>query len=274
MRVPTVRVQSATLLAAALALATVPLAPGLAAQSATKPRLSEEIRTVLEKDGPEAADRRFKEIFPEHKDEWEVDFEGLAKLGMEVMQSGDMAAGQTVLGMIAVVQQDLLTSSGMTIPAEAEQPGKVATTNNSATSNKSVTGSNSATANAAGAVATVSERAQGRGPDLGPARDDLERFIGEYGDDPLRRLFVTVSCDGHLVSGATWGDASNWWLRSVSDSDFTYSDQFTSVEMSFAVGPDGQATTMTHNQLDLLPATLERHELREGWEECVVPPWG
>ena len=44
--------------------------------------------------------------------------------------------------------------------------------------------------------------------------------------------------------------------------------------MTFEVGPDGEAISMTHDQAELLPTVLERHPLREEWQDCVVPPWG
>jgi hypothetical protein len=222
------------------------------AQSTTKPLLSEEIRSVLEQDGPAAAQRRFDEIFPDQQDQWEVDPNGLAALAAGYMQSGNMAAGQAIMTMVGTVTQHMVANAGANPGAASRVPSPRATQSR---------------------AATPSRASSGRGPDLGPARDDLERFVGEYGDDPNRRLFVTVSCEGHLVSGATWGDASNWWLRSESDTDFTYSDSFTSLKMSFEVGSDGQATALTHD-LDYLPSRLERHPLRDDWKECVRPPWG
>ncbi len=235
-----------------LAVAFPCAARALQAQSATKPLLSEEIHRVLENEGTVAAERRFAEIFPDQRDEWEVDAEGLAVLATGYMQGGNMAAGQAVMTMLAAVTQHMVAGGGANLPA---------------------TPSASAPRETASRAAAPSSPSAGRGPDLGPARDDLERFVGEYGDDPNRRLFVTVGCGGHLVSGATWGDASNWWLRSESDTEFTYADSFTSLEMSFEVGSDGQATALIHD-LDYLPSRLGRHPLRDDWRECVRPPWG
>jgi hypothetical protein len=128
------------------------------------------------------------------------------------------------------------------------------------------------------------ERERARGPVPSPVRDDppgrtdLERFIGVYGDpnqsDERRRLFVTESCDGRMVVGAMWGDASNWWMTSVGDTEFEMSDQFRSLSLLFAVGADGNATAM-HHDLDNLPNPLTKvGPLPEGYGDCVQDPRG
>ena len=53
---------------------------------------------------------------------------------------------------------------------------------------------------------------------------DLERFTGLYSDpeesNENRKLWVMVSCDGQLVSGALWGDVAPWWMKSEGDNVF------------------------------------------------------
>lgn len=111
-----------------------------------------------------------------------------------------------------------------------------------------------------------------------PPRTDLARFAGVYGDpnqtDLRRRLFVTESCNGRLVVGGMSGDASNWWMTSVGDTEFEMSDQFRSLSLVFSVGPDGNATGM-HHDLEALPNPLTRlGPLPEGWGACVEDPRG
>jgi hypothetical protein len=112
---------------------------------------------------------------------------------------------------------------------------------------------------------------------LGEPRDDLERFAGIYGDpdrDPPRDLFVAVRCDGYLVVGATWGDAQDWYLRSLSDLDFeaeAFGGQ--KIRFGFTVGADGRAAGLTHS-LDYLGTPLPyRTSLAEyGWpSDCIEP---
>lgn len=61
---------------------------------------------------------------------------------------------------------------------------------------------------------------------LGEARDDLDRFYGLYSvpDRPDRRLFVAKAVSpnpdrpipsGHMMIGAMWGDAANWYMKSL-----------------------------------------------------------
>lgn len=239
------------------------LAPPLRAQDALKPLLSEEIRGVMERDGPEAAERRFHEIFPTEKDAWEVDIQGLAALGTGFMQKGDMAAAETVLTMVASITQETMAAGGLGLPTP---PRSTASGSSRGTGNASASANASANASA---TATTS-----RGPDLGPARTDLARFVGEYGDDPMRRLWIAVGCTGHLVGGTTWGDASPWWLTSLGDTQFSYSDQWQSVEISFETESDGEAVAMQHN-VEGLSGRLSRVPLREEWgKECITPPWG
>jgi hypothetical protein len=104
-------------------------------------------------------------------------------------------------------------------------------------------------------------------------RSDLTRFQGVYGVRPQsatpRNLFVTQSCSGQLVAGAMWGDASNWWMTPVSDTEFEMSSSFMSVHLEFEVGPDGAATALRHD-VDGLPSPLTRlGPLPDEWGECV-----
>lgn len=59
----------------------------------------------------------------------------------------------------------------------------------------------------------------------GPARSDLDRFVGLY---------------------------------SVSDLAFEYADSWTQIRMDFQAGSDGSATGMTHDREDILPSPLTR----------------
>lgn len=223
------------------------------AQNTDRPLLSEEIRTVLKADGAAAAERRFNEIFPAENDEYQIDVKGLADLAQEYMMAGDYESGQAVAAMIARISQEMMTSSGMmpTVHSEATSAAR-----------EQRERENSEASNRAAPV-----------HDYGPARDDLARFAGVYGDpdqpDSSRKLFVTESCDGYLVAGAMWGDASNWWMKWVSDNRFAMSSDFVSLRLEFQLGPDGNAQAMSHD-LDSMPSPLVRTgPLPEGCGECL-----
>jgi hypothetical protein len=238
-----------------LLLVTASSAPA-AAQDPDRPLLSQEIRTLLERDGIEAARNRFEAIFPAQKDKYEIDMQGMAEMGAEYMQAGDYQRAEAVMQMVGVITQNMAANSGM-MQAGAAASGKRER-----------------------AESKPSEPARGtaNGPDFGPTRDDLARFAGVYGDpdqpDSNRKLFVSQSCEGHLVAGAMWGDAQNWWMRSVSDNAFEMSSDFLSLRLEFQLGPDGNAQAVNHD-LDFIASPLQKlGPLPEGWEECLRPPGG
>ncbi len=110
----------------------------------------------------------------------------------------------------------------------------------------------------------------------GEPRNDLERFTGLYGDpaesNQSRKLWVTVSCDGYLVSGALGGDASPWWIKSAGDKVFTYSDSFSKIRMEFETDTNGNAVRMIHD-LEHLKSPLERlGPLPDNWDPCLERP--
>lgn len=106
---------------------------------------------------------------------------------------------------------------------------------------------------------------------LGTPRDDLDRFLGLYGDpdraDEHRTLWVAKSCDGYLVAGPSWGDASPWWM-SMSDTVFE-ATVFGGEKLRFEF--PAQPQTVVH-QLDYLPNPLPRvGPLPDGWQQCIQP---
>jgi hypothetical protein len=113
-------------------------------------------------------------------------------------------------------------------------------------------------------------------PLLSKEIQDMERFTGLYGDpeegDENRRLWVMVSCDGQLVSGALWGDATPWWMKSEGDNVFTYADSFSKVRMEFKTDKDGKAFRMIHD-LSALKTPLEKHgPIPDDWDPCLERP--
>ena len=227
-------------------------APNVRAQDDSKPLLSEEIRSALEADGPEAAQHRFDEIFPDQADRYEMDMQGLGELAAELIQANDMESVQALYGMIATLSQAQMAEHmpEMAAAAAAEQAGR----------------------EAAGPV----QAEQPVAPGPGPARDDVERFAGGYGEPDkqgaaiARNLFVGFTCDGYLLMGASWGGASPWHLTSVGETTFEHSGPYRSFTIEFEVDESGKPIAMIHDIDDLgLPSRLESVE--GPWEpECVV----
>ncbi len=215
---------------------------GIQAQEATKPLLSAEIGRVIDKDGPEAGQRRFDELYPAQKDKYQLDVRGFMELASKYMQSGNTAAGYQIAQMMTMVMQDsMATTMGMAAPNRNQQP-------------------------------QAKTEPPPKPHPLGTPRDDLDRFLGLYGDpnraDEHRTLWVSKSCDGYLVAGASWGDASPWWLRSMSDAVFE-ATVMGGEKLRFEF--PAQPQSMVH-QLDYLPNPLPRvGPLPDGWQECIQP---
>ena len=228
-----------------------------------RPLLSAEIRTVLEEDGLEAAQQRFEELYPAQQDQYEPDTNGLFEVAGGYMQAGDMETGQALMEMATVVM------SGAAAAYTESMYGDMAAMEAAAAS------ASAAEPQAAPAAETQPSEEY----DPGPARTDLDRFAGLYADpaapDERKSFWVAKGCDGRLVTGATWGDASPWWMTSVSDRVFEYEDSWTKIRMEFEAGSGGSASGMTHDRADILPSPLTRiGPLPSEWggDTCVQPP--
>jgi hypothetical protein len=224
--------------------------------------LSVEISTVLEEEGLEAAQKRFEELYPAQQDEYEPDTGGLFQIASGYMQAGDMETAQALMEMAATV------AAGASTAFSESMYGDMAGIQTEAASTPSAEQAGEKT----DAEPTLAL-------DAGPSRTDLERFAGLYSDpaepDENKSFWAAVGCDGRLVTGATWGDASPWWMRSVSDVVFEYSDSWTDVRMEFEAGPAEPASGMTHDRDDILPSPLIRiGPLPADWggDDCIQPP--
>jgi hypothetical protein len=105
---------------------------------------------------------------------------------------------------------------------------------------------------------------------------DLETLTGLYGDpeetNENRKLWVMVSCDGQLVSGALWGGAAAWWMKSEGENVFIYEDSFSKVRMEFKVDKDGNAIQMIHD-FSAISTPLERlGPIPDDWDPCLERP--
>jgi len=227
-----------------------------------KPLLSAEIRTVLEEEGLKAAQQKFEELYPAQQDLYEPDVTGMYEIASGYMQAGDMETAEALMEMAATVM------TGAAAAYTESTYGDLAAMQAEAAST---------TAAEQDAEAVAAEPAVAWDP--GPSRADLDRFAGLYSDpaapDERKSFWAAVGCDGRLVTGATWGDASPWWMRSVSDVVFEYSDSWSQVRMEFEAGSDGPASGMSHDREDILPSPLTRiGSLPADWggDECIQPP--
>ncbi|PWE18202.1 hypothetical protein DDZ18_00915 [Marinicauda salina] len=131
-------------------------------------------------------------------------------------------------------------------------------------------------------TAEASEPAEEAPPEdyaLGEPRADLDRFYGLYQlpDDPNRRLFVAPADngnpdrpipDGYLMVGAMWGDAANWFMKSLSDTEFEqqWTNGLQPVRVTFMTDADGNAEAMSISSRYMNYDRMERvGDLPDGW---------
>lgn len=226
-----------------------------------KPLLSDAIRDAIENQGVEAAKAHFAEMDADERARYNIDTEGISELTNAYLEDGNMDALMAVSEISAPFMQDMI-SQAMEQYSSPEMMQKMTEQRQAEREDR--------------AQEREKQRAEERRQNVierqGEPRDDLQRFTGLYGDpnsdESHRQLWVQVSCDGYLVSGAMWGDASPWWLRSESENVFTYEDSFNDLRMSFQTGSDG-SLEMVHN-LEFMESPLIRTgPLPDDWNSCL-----
>jgi hypothetical protein len=228
-----------------------------------KELLSKAIQNELNTKGIKGAKKYFAEQFESNKNAYEVDMNGISELSGKYAKAGKIELSGAVMEIAMPFMQDAMSYQMSQSPnedvrklAEIQQAEKKKQKSNSKN--------------------LVSQSDNGVVSYQGNPRDDLERFTGLYGDpnetNKSRKLWVMVSCDGYLVAGALWGDASPWWMKAESDKVFTYSDSFSRLKIEFATDASGKAIKMNHD-LSHLKSPLERlGPIPNDWEPCLERP--
>jgi hypothetical protein len=229
-----------------------------------KPLLSEAIRKEIDTQGIEIAKRYFSEQFQSQKDLYNIDMQGISAIGNAYAQAADTESANAVLEIALPFMQLLLTSGSNGAPSNmfdglAEQEREEKTEREKQAKKR------------------FEDQQQ---KDIisyqGQPRSDLDRFAGLYGDpaeiDKNKQLWVMVSCDGYLVSGAIWGDASPWWMSSTDDMIFTYKDSWNNIRMQFKTDINGKVLSMIHD-LDYMKNPLERlGPVPDDYGSCLERP--
>ncbi|MCG2587059.1 hypothetical protein [Rhodohalobacter sulfatireducens] len=231
------------------------------ATSQDKPNLSDALREMIDNKGVEAANQHFSSMNSSEREQYTVDMEGISELTNTYLEEGNMEALMAISEISGPFMQDMVSRSMEQYAPEMEAMEEMA---------KEQEAEREQDAQQRQEERTL-ERQQAIMERQGQPRDDLERFKGVYGnpDEPesARQLWVNVSCDGYLVSGAMWGDAAPWWLRSESENVFTMEDSFNNVRLEFT--PGGDDLEMIHN-LDFMENPLQRvGPLPEDWNSCM-----
>lgn len=237
----------------------IPLFSSAIAQD--KPNLSDSIREVIDNQGAEAAKEYFSSMDPSERQQYNVDMEGISELTNTYLEDGNMEALMAISEISAPFMQDMVAQSMEQYAPEMEAMERMADQREAEREQEALQNEEE----------RVRERQQSVVERQGQPREDLERFKGVFGDpentESTRKLWVNVSCDGYLVSGAMWGDAAPWWMRSESDNVFTFENQYSDIRMEFGAGSEG--LEMIHN-LDFMESPLQRvGPLPEDWDSCI-----
>lgn len=227
-----------------------------------KPLLSEAIREMIDTQGIEAAKKHFAEQYELQKDAYEIDMKGIAELTNSYVKAGNHEAAGVIMEITLPFMQAAYTSqmsgqSNVMAQQQAEMERVEKEKQKKISEEEQLSKDNYKTL-------------------LGEARKDLERFTGLYGNpeekNEHRKLWVMVSCDGYLVSGALWGDVAPWWMKTEGDKTFSYADSFVKVNMEFETDANGKAVRMVHD-LSYMKTPLERlGPVPDDWEPCLEPP--
>ncbi|NND72572.1 MAG: hypothetical protein HKN43_13430 [Rhodothermales bacterium] len=247
-------------LAVLLLLFTTSFALVTEVQSQDLPLLSGEIKTKIDNDGIDAAKEFFDDIFPDKLGMYKFDNQAFGTLASDYMQAGNMDAGLAVSEMytalLTVTIRDLIPPDVAKMLAEEEEKEK-------------------ARKQQRAQEAALAKEAEKKDYEemMGPTRDDLHRFVGQYGDpgneDTTRRLWVSQTCEGRLVVGAMMGDAAPWYLTSAGDSKFTVDNDWQQLTVRFENNSSGKAIGIIHS-LNFLPSELQRvDDLPPGRSDCM-----
>lgn len=231
------------------------------AEAQDKPNLSDAIREMIDNNGVEAAKEYFSSMNSLEREQYIVDMEGISELTNAYLEKGNMEALMAISEISGPFMQDMVSRSMEQYAPELEAMEEMVKEQEAEREQEAQQREEERTLER---QQTIMER-------QGQPRDDLERFKGVYGnpDEPeaTRQLWVNVSCDGYLVSGAMWGDAAPWWLRSENENVFTMEDSFNNIRMEFT--PGGDDLEMIHN-LDFMENPLQRiGPLPEDWNSCM-----
>ena len=227
-----------------------------------KPLLSEAIRKAIDSKGIEAAKKQFAEMDQSQREKYNIDMQGISELTNAYVQAGNMEAAGAISEISAPFLKDMITKTMNQYSPELSE--KMKEQQQAEKEQK--------------AKEREEEREHQEQEQIvnfqGQPRDDLKRFTGLYGDpsDPNRKLWVTISCDGYLVSGAMWGDVAPWWMKSVGDNVFAYQDSFNKLRMEFETDGNGKAVRMKHD-LKYLKSPLKRlGPLPDNFDPCMERP--
>jgi hypothetical protein len=226
------------------------------------PIIAPEIGQLIAEQGVDAANARFAELIQSPDLDYNIENQGLMTLMSSYMQAGNNQAAEAVGQMYGKLMQQMMSG-----PSSAFPPGMMEEMQKADEAAKELQATEQA------AEQEMQQKAQERS--RGKSRDDLKRFAGLYSDPDSdktnRTVFVTVSCDGYLVTGPMWADVGAWWMRSAADKVFTYADSWTNLSFEF-VGDDGRGMMLKHDVEGVISPLENKAPLPDEWDDCEARP--
>jgi hypothetical protein len=240
-----------------LLLAVMVVDPAAAQEAAARARISEALRSALEKETPAVVEKRFLEALQSGNPEYVLESKELSDLAIEYMKKGDMERGQVVMAVAAQVAQ--IQAAELMPPGMAESLAAAAKAERE---------------ERAARPARVTEEELGRRRSLallGAGRDDLHRFHGLYGrpeDNGNRPVFLVGNCNGHLLIGGQFGGIPTSALRSLGDTRFVSAgvDFDKPVHLEIMIGADGKPTRIVHDMTYIASPLLRLGDLPSEYE--------
>jgi len=235
--------------------------PALAASELV---VTPEVKRLIDEESIEAAKARYQELSQSGSFDFPLETQGLQTLLLAYLQAGRQEAAEAV----GEIMSDMAMNMVPTLLNQSMPPGMAQQMEAQRRSEQQAKAQRQQEQQAEQRL-----REEKLAEQRGQSRNDLSRFSGHYGElgvsDIGRTIFVSVSCDGYLVTGPMWADISPWWMYSDSEFVFTYSFRELDFSMLFETDGAGRIVRMRHG-IDGVKSPLEwKQALSEEWSECV-----
>ncbi len=215
------------------------------------------LKSAINQGGAAAAKTRFAEIYPADKDNYSYDAQAFMSMISTYMNAGEIETAVVLAEINATLSQDMIQAqmadSQPELLALIQQQQQVKSNNKQPTN--------------------PTKQLDISAIKRGPLRADLDRFIGLFGaadeQQPAKQLWVSKTCEGQLVVGATWGDVAPWRMRATGDTKFTYEDNFMALNIGFKTDANNQAIELTHDLKGLQSPLIRRGALTADYPECI-----
>lgn len=238
------------------------------AQATGEAMIAPEIERVIAEEGIDAAKSRYQELSQSESLDVMLETLGLQNLFSTYQLGGKLGAAEAVAEMMSDMTMKMMSASmdmymppGMAEQMEAQQQAE----------------QKAKAQRQQEQLAEQRLREEKLAKQRGQSRNDLTRFSGLFGvpgvNEPGRTIFVSVSCDGYLVTGPMWADISPWWMRSASGLVFTHSGPQNEFSMEFETGDGDKVVRMRHD-IDGVTSPLEwKQDLPKEWRKCMERPY-